>query len=68
MPPLSEASRPLMWNIDHVWVMYALFAAALVVFAFGAYRRIEFWRRGKPDRESACQTPDPVLSATLSPG
>lgn len=51
MPPLSEASRPLMWNVSHVWVMYALFAAALAVFGWGAYRRIQFWRRGKSEKE-----------------
>ena len=51
MPPLSEASRPLMWNISHVWVMYLLFVVALAVFAWGIYRRIEFWRKGKGDNE-----------------
>ncbi len=51
MPPLSEAPRPLMWNISHVWVMYALFVIAVAVFAWGLYRRIEFWRQGKDDRE-----------------
>lgn len=51
MPPLSEATRPLMWNISHVWVMYALFLVALVIFGWGMYRRIEFWRRGKADKE-----------------
>jgi len=40
-----------MWNISAVWVMYVLFAAALAVFAWGTYKRIEFWRRGKEDRE-----------------
>lgn len=51
MPPLSEATRPLMWNISAVWLMYALFVAAAAVFAFGVYRRIELWRRGKEDAE-----------------
>jgi len=51
MPPLSEATRPLMWNISQVWVMYALFVIALAVFAWGVYRRIEFWRKGKSDNE-----------------
>jgi hypothetical protein len=31
--------------------MYALFFAAVAVFAWGAYRRMEFWRRGKGDNE-----------------
>ena len=51
MPPLSEATRPLMWNISHVWVMYALFLAALAIFGWGIYKRIEFWREGKSDQE-----------------
>ncbi len=51
MPPLSEATRPLMWNISHVWVMYGLFVIALAVFARGIYSRVEFWRRGKADNE-----------------
>jgi len=51
MPPLSEATRPLMWNISHVWVMYGLFVIALAVFALGVYRRVESWRQGKSDNE-----------------
>ena len=51
MPPLSEATRPLMWNISQVWVMYGLFVIALAIFAWGMYQRIEFWRRGKTDKE-----------------
>jgi len=51
MPPLSEATRPLMWNISAVWLMYVLFAAAIACFAFGIYKRVEFWRRGKEDKE-----------------
>ncbi len=51
MPPLSEATRPLMWNVSHSWVMYVLFAIALAVFAWGMYRRILFWRRGGGDKE-----------------
>jgi len=40
-----------MWNISHVWAMYALFAIAVAIFAWGLYRRIDFWRQGKDDRE-----------------
>jgi Fe-S oxidoreductase/nitrate reductase gamma subunit len=49
--PLSEATRPLMWNVSAVWLMYVLFAAAAAVFAWGMYQRILFWRAGKPDGE-----------------
>jgi len=51
MPPLSEATRPLMWNISHVWVMYGLFVIALAIFGWGMYQRIQFWRRGKAEKE-----------------
>jgi Fe-S oxidoreductase/nitrate reductase gamma subunit len=51
MPPLSEATRPLMWNISAVWLMYALFAIAAVIFILGICKRIEFWRQGKEDKE-----------------
>jgi Fe-S oxidoreductase/nitrate reductase gamma subunit len=51
MPPLSEATRPLMWNISQVWVMYLLFLIAAAIFAWGMHKRIAFWRRGKADKE-----------------
>jgi Fe-S oxidoreductase/nitrate reductase gamma subunit len=51
MPPISEATRELMWNIPFVWPMYALLLIALCVCAWGAYRRVRFWRQGKSDAE-----------------
>jgi nitrate reductase gamma subunit len=51
MPSLSDATRPLMWNISHVWIMYGLLMVALAIFAWGIYKRIEFWRQGKSDTE-----------------
>jgi Fe-S oxidoreductase/nitrate reductase gamma subunit len=51
MPPLSEATRPLMWNISHAWAMYGLFIVALAICAWGVYQRITFWRQGKSDQE-----------------
>ncbi len=51
MPPLSDATRPLMWNISQVWVMYGLFIIAVAICAYGVYRRIELWRNGKDDNE-----------------
>jgi Fe-S oxidoreductase/nitrate reductase gamma subunit len=40
-----------MWNISHVWVMYGLFVIGLAVFGWGMYQRIQFWRRGKSEKE-----------------
>ncbi len=51
MPSISQATRPLMWNVTNVWLMYLLFLVALVAFGFGIYRRVQFWRRGKSDQE-----------------
>jgi Fe-S oxidoreductase/nitrate reductase gamma subunit len=51
MTDLSQATRPLMWNIEGAWAMYALFAVALGVFGYGLWRRVREWRRGKPSNE-----------------
>jgi Fe-S oxidoreductase/nitrate reductase gamma subunit len=51
MSELSEATRPLYWNISSVWIMYALFFTAFAIFCWGLYRRISSWRKGKPDGE-----------------
>ena len=48
---LSTATREIYWNITGTWAMYALFAIAMAVFAYGTYRRIRFWRQGRPDAE-----------------
>jgi len=47
MTDLHEATRPIMWNVGAAWLMYVLFFVALGVFAFGLYRRIASWRRGR---------------------
>jgi Fe-S oxidoreductase/nitrate reductase gamma subunit len=54
---LTQASRPLMWNVDHrfVFIMYVLLLAALAVFAFGVYLRVKSWRKGKPDSDRLSQ-------------
>src|SRR5262249_34749089 len=43
-----EATRPVLWNITHVWVMYALFVVSVTVAGYGVYRRVAMWRRGLP--------------------
>jgi len=44
-----QATREVLWNISHVWVMYALLVPTVAVAAYGFYRRVQIWRRGKPD-------------------
>jgi Fe-S oxidoreductase len=43
-----EATRPVLWNITDVWVMYALFVVSVVVAGYGVYTRVAVWRRGAP--------------------
>ncbi len=51
MGNLSEATREIMWNISHVWLMYLLFIVSLILFAWGIYKRACSWKKGKPDNE-----------------
>ena len=50
MDPAS-ATRPIMWNISPPWLMYAMAAIALGIFAYGLWQRISFWRQGKASNE-----------------
>ncbi len=43
-----EATRPILWNITDVWVMYALFAVSVIVAGYGVHQRVSTWRRGLP--------------------
>src|SRR5262245_6673912 len=43
-----EATRPVLWNVTNVWVMYALFVVSVVVAGYGVYRRVAMCRRGRP--------------------
>ena len=51
MPPISEATRELMWNIPIVWPMYVMLLIALCACAWGVYKRVQFWRQCKGDAE-----------------
>ncbi len=48
-------TREVFFNITHVWVMYALFAAAMAVFGYGVWRRARLWQIGR-----AAQRAEPV--------
>ncbi|HKQ80352.1 MAG TPA: heterodisulfide reductase-related iron-sulfur binding cluster [Blastocatellia bacterium] len=41
-----EATRPILWNIANVWVMYAMFVVSVIIAGYGFYQRISMWRRG----------------------
>jgi Fe-S oxidoreductase len=46
--PQTEATREVLWNITHTWVMYVMFAVSLIIAGYGFYRRMRFWRLGQP--------------------
>jgi Fe-S oxidoreductase len=43
------ATREVLWNISHVWVMYALLLPTVATAAYGIYRRVRVWRRGQAE-------------------
>ncbi|HEX7830148.1 MAG TPA: (Fe-S)-binding protein [Thermoanaerobaculia bacterium] len=46
---MTNATREIYWNISHVWVMYLLLAPAIAIGAWGVWRRVQRWRRGKAE-------------------
>ncbi len=45
----QNATREILWNIHHVWIMYALLVPTVAVCGYGFYRRIRLWRKGSPE-------------------
>ncbi|HEX9014444.1 MAG TPA: heterodisulfide reductase-related iron-sulfur binding cluster [Chloroflexota bacterium] len=46
------ATREIYWNIQGIWVMYALFLVALTFFAYGVYAHYRLVLLGKPENRS----------------
>ena len=44
----AEATREILWNISHSWVMYVLLVPTVLVAGFGIYRKYRVWKLGKP--------------------
>ncbi len=44
----SQATREVLWNIDHSWLMYVLMVPTLAVFGWGFWLKIRRWRVGRP--------------------
>lgn len=42
----QQATREVLWNIHHVWIMYALLLPTVATATYGIYRRVKLWRRG----------------------
>lgn len=45
---VAEATRPVYWNLSHVWVMYVLLVPTLLVAGMGVYRQARRWLQGRP--------------------
>jgi len=45
---VAGATRPIYWNISHIWVMYLLLVPTIGVAAYGIWMRVARWRRGAP--------------------
>ncbi|MGE4001482.1 MAG: heterodisulfide reductase-related iron-sulfur binding cluster [Planctomycetaceae bacterium] len=44
----SDATREVLWNISHAWMMYVLLVPTLGIFSYGVYRHARKWRAGQP--------------------
>ncbi|MBL8205360.1 MAG: 4Fe-4S dicluster domain-containing protein [Blastocatellia bacterium] len=44
----ATATREILWNISHTWVMYLLFVISLGIAAYGFYQRLVVWKKGLP--------------------
>jgi Fe-S oxidoreductase/nitrate reductase gamma subunit len=46
-------TREILWNVQHGWLIYPLSLLVLVALAWGYWRRLRVWRRGKTLEEAA---------------
>jgi len=53
----AAATREIYWNISHIWVMYALLVPTIGIGAWGIWRRVQRWRRGKPEEAARFDRP-----------
>ncbi|HEY7586699.1 MAG TPA: (Fe-S)-binding protein [Candidatus Deferrimicrobiaceae bacterium] len=51
---MKVIGREILWNLPPptATIMYALFGAVVVVFAWGTYKRVCAWRRGSAEKEN----------------
>src|SRR6266536_759492 len=61
--PTSVPTREVYWNIQGIWIMYALLVVTAVVFGYGAWRHYQLVRAGKP--ENRFDRPGERLKALL---
>src|SRR5438874_13455041 len=46
--PTTVPTREVYWNIQGIWIMYALVVVMTIVFCYGAYRYYRLLSVGKP--------------------
>jgi Fe-S oxidoreductase/nitrate reductase gamma subunit len=44
----AQATRPIYWNVSHVWLMYVLLIPTIAAAAYGVLIRVRRWRSGLP--------------------
>jgi Fe-S oxidoreductase/nitrate reductase gamma subunit len=59
------ATREVLWNIHHAWLMYVLLVPTVAVGVYGFYRRAVIWRRGKPEADSRWDRPAERIALVL---
>ncbi|MGA1367911.1 MAG: (Fe-S)-binding protein [Blastocatellia bacterium] len=42
----TEATRPVLWNISHSWILYVMWAISMVIAGWGVRRRLLRWQVG----------------------
>ncbi|OGP56868.1 MAG: hypothetical protein A2V67_18435 [Deltaproteobacteria bacterium RBG_13_61_14] len=49
--PVDVPHREMYWQIaaPYKYLIYPLMAGALLIFAYGAFQKLRFWREGRPD-------------------
>jgi Fe-S oxidoreductase len=47
--PTTVPTREVYWNIQGIWIMYALVVVTAIVFVYGAYRYCQLLMAGKPE-------------------
>lgn len=46
---MSSATREILWNVPVPWLMYVLLVPTVLIGAWGVWRRVRLWRRGRSE-------------------
>lgn len=42
----AEATRPVLWNISHSWMLYVMWAISMAIAGWGVWQRLRRWQLG----------------------